>query len=412
MTSYPPVGDPRSCVPPDRPRPDPPPLAQSPAVAALTRDPSRLPEFWADVVRAGTPLIEPDPVDPGHVIVTFLWRGRAGEVLVLANKLTDRFDLAASRMRRLDGADLWWLSYRLPRGWRGSYHFAVRASAGHGFGWVRSSLRPDPHNDRVLPRDHGPPASIAETVALTGGRPWQARPGVPTGMLTVGDVPSARLAGARRVWRYVPAASGPYRTLVLLDGQIWGPLLPVAPLLDNLIADGALPPVVVLMPDSGEGPGRAGDYACRDAFADFLADEVISAAGLPLVGGPDGTVVAGQSLGGLAAAHAALRRPDRFGAVLTHSGAYWWPNAEGAEPQWLAEEIRRRRRAPLRWDLSVGQNEWISLTPHRRLRDALIDAGHRVHYEEYPGGHDRACWRELLGPALARVFGDGPGLGV
>lgn len=406
-----PFGDPRSAVPPDRPRDTPAPRAASPAVAALAArladaaGTGPLTDFWARVRATGTPLREPDPGDPDRVVLTFLWRGAATEVLLLANKLTDRFDLAASRMDRLPDTDLWHLSYRLPRHWRGSYHLAPRTGTAGGFGWVRRCRRPDPLNPHTLPTADGPPASVAE--ATPSGDPlWRPRPGVPAGTVTAVEVPSAHLGGTRRVWRYRPAAPGPYRLLVLLDGQIWGPLLPVATILDALVAAGRLPPTVALLPDSGEGPGRAADYTCRPAFAAFLAEELVpaAAAGLPVTADPAHTVVAGQSLGGLAAAHAALHAPHRFGTVLTHSGAYWWPHADGADPEWLAGTVARRDRAPLRWDLSVGADEWISVGPHRRLRDALRTRGYPVRYAEWAGGHDRACWREQLGAGLVRTL--------
>ncbi|HEX5740494.1 MAG TPA: enterochelin esterase [Pilimelia sp.] len=407
-----PFGDPRSAVPPDRPRDTPAPRAASPAVAALAArlargaDAAPLADFWAGVRAAGTPLRERDPLDPDRVVLTFLWRGEAAEVLVLANKLTDRFDLPASRMHRLAGTDLWHLSYRLPRRWRGSYHLAPRTGAARGFDWVAGSRRPDPLNPHTLPAADGPPASVAEAAPAGADPLWRPRPGVPAGTVTTVEVCSAHLGGARRVWRYRPAAPGPYRLLVLLDGQIWGPLLPVAPILDNLVAAGRIPPTVALLPDSGEGAGRAGDYTCRPAFAEFLARELVPAAAgaLPVTADAAHTVIAGQSLGGLAAAHAALRAPHRFGTVLTHSGAYWWPHLDGAAPEWLAGAVSRRDRAPLRWDLGVGADEWISVGPHRRLRDALRARGYPVRYAEWDGGHDRACWREELAAGLVRTL--------
>src|SRR4030095_14420105 len=38
-------------------------------------DRSALSQFWEDVRKSGTPLIEPLPSDGKNVLVTFLWRG-------------------------------------------------------------------------------------------------------------------------------------------------------------------------------------------------------------------------------------------------------------------------------------------------------------------------------------------------
>ncbi|MEV0630433.1 alpha/beta hydrolase-fold protein [Nonomuraea wenchangensis] len=82
-------------------------------------------------------------------------------------------------------------------------------------------------------------------------------------------------------------------------------------------------------------------------------------------------MIAGQSFGGLAAVHAAHRRPDRFAAALSQSGSFWWPN--GPEPEWLTGELSRD--APPRVHLQVGTLEWALRGPTARLRERLGEAG-------------------------------------
>jgi hypothetical protein len=45
-----------------------------PALSALRAKPSREGEFWNDIARLRTPLIETDPASSQHSIVTFVWR--------------------------------------------------------------------------------------------------------------------------------------------------------------------------------------------------------------------------------------------------------------------------------------------------------------------------------------------------
>ena len=45
------------------------------------------------------------------------------------------------------------------------------------------------------------------------------------------------------------------------------------------------------------------------------------------------------------------------------------------------------------------------IEPNRRMRDALIAAGHEVHYREFNGGHDFVCWRGNIADALIAIAG-------
>jgi enterochelin esterase family protein len=77
----------------------------------------------------------------------------AEEVPLFANRITDERNLAASLMRRVPGADVWHLSYRMRADWRASYGFATH-TPGATWPWadadqdaIRDALdraRPDP----------------------------------------------------------------------------------------------------------------------------------------------------------------------------------------------------------------------------------------------------------------------------
>ena len=399
-------------VPPRIPNPRPPVIADSPRIEAL-RDAgaAALADFWQSMERDGTPLIEKDG---DHALVTFVWRERrpTHNVVALVNKMTDRSDLDRSRMRKLPGTDLWHLTYRVRDDWQASYHFAPDESSGppRDLAAVVAGPVTDPLNPVVLPQSRPPHKSVAVAPgASPEPRWWVPVPGVPAGTT------DTTTAGGRRVWRYLPpghrASGGPYPLLVMLDGDVWGPLLPIAPVLDNLIAAGCIPPLVALLPDSVDRPTRFTEYACDAPFAEFLAGELIevAAAGLGVTTDPARTVVAGQSLGGLMAAFAAVTRPDRFGNVLSQSGAYWWKSGtpDDHEAEWFAHRLATGARQPVRWHVEVGLDEWVNVRPNRHVRDVLLARGYPLTYAEFAGGHDRLCWRERLGDALAGLFDRG-----
>ncbi|NHC14113.1 enterochelin esterase [Motilibacter sp. E257] len=367
--------------------------------------------LWDEAEAAGTPLLEPAG-SPDECVATFLWRGEAGRVLLLANKLTDRSHLERSLMERVPGTDVWHLSYRLPTRWRGSYVFAP-GPAGDTAALRELASRaglPDPYNCRILLQPPGVGArSVAELPQAPAQAYLRARPGVPRGEVVEHDVQGAEL-GSRRVWAYTPAApaGSALPLLVLLDGEMWLHRLSIVPTLDNLIADGAVPPLVAVMPEAGTREARFRDLSCSDSFTRFLATELApwASASLGATEDPARTVVAGQSLGGLAAAYAALEHPDRLGAVLAQSGSWWWPSAnpDGVPPEALTRRVRERASVPVRFYLENGTDEWVSLEPARRLRDALRGRGYTVDYREFCGGHDQACWRGGIADGLTALL--------
>lgn len=421
--------------PPRMPRPCPVPRLGAP-VCALP-GPEDVDEFWADVRRRGTPLVGRDPLgDPEHRAVTFLWRGTLATraVQVLPNKLGDPGAPAGNLMEHVPGTDVWHWTLRLRHDWRGTYDLYVDDAAPDAgadsdagpdadvrrppasrtpayWRWLRTRRRPDPYNSRTLPHRWGSgPVPYVELPAAPRAVDWELRPGVPRGTLTEHTVASARLGGDRRVWLYEPPAatgrSAPLPVLALLDGEHWGPRLGVGRMLDNLIADGRLPPVAALLPDAVDEATRWTDLTCRPEYVGFLSDELLpwAAGRLPLTDDPARTVVAGQSLGGLTAAYAAVATPHRFGNALVQSGSFWWP--VGPEAEWLTRVMAGAPRLPVRFRLSFGTQEWVALPAARRLRDTLAEHGyHDSSYREFNGGHDYLCWRTELADGLVELLG-------
>ncbi|WP_067538962.1 enterochelin esterase domain-containing protein [Nocardia crassostreae] len=81
-------------------------------------------EFWDEIGRGGTPLIEPRR-EADRRLVTLLWRERepiAG-VYALVNRLTDKGRVAAGMMRRIPDTDIWFVTFELPAALRSSYRF-------------------------------------------------------------------------------------------------------------------------------------------------------------------------------------------------------------------------------------------------------------------------------------------------
>jgi enterochelin esterase family protein len=405
-------------------------LPASPRLAALERelqsgDRGALDRFWAQVALEGTPLVEDLPDDPDAVLATFLWRaeGELRNVVVVSERFGWEFE--RHRMERLLDTDLWHKSYTLRRRDAATYALSpndslenIHDAQDHA---VRmSTWRPDPLNRHSLSSPDRPrPDRGSPTLYTTSTESW-IRPevGVQRGWVTRCDLRSEILGNERPVWVYTPPGYDPHgepcALLLLFDGWSHAHVIPTPTILDSLLAEGAIPPVVTVMLDSLDHDTRLRELACHRPTVRFLTDELMPwvRQRLNVASDPMQTAVGGASIGGLGAAYAALQAPHIFGNVLSQSGSYWWRPEGDPEHEWLARQFAERPKLPLRFYLNVGQLETVStpgggptqLVVNRHLRDVLRAKGYDVKYEEFLGGHTLLCWRGLLAAGLKAVL--------
>ncbi len=417
-------------------------MTRSPRLSALGTALERgateaLSAFWQDVARHGTPLVERIEDDERHVLVTFLWKATApvGNVVVVSGidgYASERVP-AEHAMEHLSGTDLWYKTYRLRTDLCTTYELSPDDSlvpAGAGLSWRERHphLQPDPLNPSrfVIPPEEGPSeeGEVSSVLALPGAapQPWVApRPGAPPGGVALHRFRSGILGNERRLWIYIPAsyapADDPYPLLLLFDGWTQLRVVGAPTTLDNLIAAGAVPPTVAVLIDNPNEEARNRELPGHPPFVDFLAEELLPwvRARYAVAVDPMQIVVGGQSFGGLAAAHASLRRPDLFGGVLAQSPACRWRPDGDEEYEWLARQYVPAPFAPRRFYLDAGVLETgprdegpNRLVAIRHFRDLLRAKGYPVHYAEYAEGHDYIWWRGTLADGLLALLGAGP----
>ncbi|WP_322786252.1 alpha/beta hydrolase [Catelliglobosispora koreensis] len=207
---------------------------------------------------------------------------------------------------------------------------------------------------------------------------------------------------------YEPAGEGTgYPLLLMFDGDVWNGI-DGASTLDNLIAERAIPPVIAVMVESMYGAEREQSLTQPDIFLKFLLDDLLLflSANYSVMNDPAKTVLAGQSLGGLAAAYAGLTAPHRIGRILTQSGSFW--RARKSPEEVDAEEIlaafASNAKADLRFYHDAGLLEGNLLDKNRDLHKVLSAKGYDVTNREFPGGHDCAWWRGGLADGLIALL--------
>jgi enterochelin esterase-like enzyme len=407
--------------------------------AVARRGTPSLDRAWAGLLAGGWPIVEPVPGATDRFRVTFAWRPRRpsqrGSVytpVAGSDQDGDWFD--GTRLIPLFGGKVLYRSLSVPRGCRALYAFSTRPVPGpteppSSWGRYMRSTQPDPHcAGRIdFAKDPEDPEDIPMTFSVleAPGAPrqsWMAPTSGANGSEEVHRLRSRRLANSRPVWVFLPEG---YRTarrrpdlVIAMDGPVYVSSVPTPAIVRNLVAAGRLPPAIVVVLGNARD-ARNRDLSLNPAFPDFLALELLPwlRRRYRFTPDPDRTVVAGSSAGGLAAAFAAYRWPDRFRNVLAQSGAFQvTPEGAGTEPGWLIREFARRPRLPLRFYLDVGTLEWTGgprsemsiLTAVRHLRDVLVAKGYPLTYSEFEGGHDYACWRGTLADGLLALLGRSP----
>lgn len=386
-----------------------------------TENTAVLDAFWQEISQQGAPLIERIASDEKHSLVTFLWRAadETQNIAVVSN-LSGQMG-ASETMTRLPATDLWYKTYKLPNDTRESYQFAVAGSN------VTDPLNPRRH---VFPADPevgltGWDSSVLELPAAPPHRWNLPRPDIPQGQVTLHRLRSDALDNEYRVWVYTPpgynADGPPYGWLLIFDGWFYLKLIPTPTILDNLLADGLLPPLAAIMIGSPFDQYRRRDLACYPPFEAWRISELIPWArqNYHLANDPAQTVVVGASLGGLMAAYVGPRHSDIFGNVLAQSAYFGWKPREDDEDEWIIRQYVTSPKLPLRFYLEAGLFETDIPSPlpgfknflvsTRHMRDVLHAKGYPVSYAEFSGGHNPLNWQGTLAKGSLALIGQDTG---
>ncbi|MEW5988096.1 MAG: alpha/beta hydrolase-fold protein [Chloroflexota bacterium] len=339
------------------------------------------------------------PITNGNQAI-FLWQG-VGQKAQVVGDMTGWDAGHSPTMTHLAGTDLWYLAAEYEADARLDYKFVI-----DGQNWQLDPLNPQtimggfgPNSELVMPAYQTPPGVVA------AGETGQ----VPAGTLTQHTLDSVSLGQTRTFYVYTPPGQlvgARLPTVVFHDGGDYVTLIDTPAILDRLIAERFIPPLLAVFVPPIQ---RDLEYNRNDAYVAFLADEIV-----PFVQdtydtdpSPARTGTAGASMGGLAAVYAAVSRPDAFGLALGQSGAY------SLDDDAVINRLRQQDTLPVRLYLAVGTYETAVggdsqvgnlLAANRRLVELLQGRFYDFRYEERPEGHSWGLWRGTLGRGLAYLY--------
>ena len=411
-------------MPPKTPRPTPAPRVPSPLMTRIVNEAVDAQELNAritEIVADGTPLIEQAYYDDGTAnenerIVTFLYQhATAEQVLIFVNRLTDEKNLPLSLMERIPGTDWWELSFQMRTDWRASYNF-IPTLPGERPIWLGE-------DDQVTLRtalDSGEgdplnPKTVCNRIGRCMGVVELADAPVHEFLLTqqeLDSLPEPHWMSTADGHQYLlgrvgnPSPDSPL--FILFDGEVWyghG----MEHMLNRAFAAGRIPDMNVFFLHSGGRERRWQELNGDSPIADYIVEEA-----LPhlrrhhgLRPKPQDIIINGQSLGGLSSLLAVFSRPESFGAAIAQSSSLWQPQVFDKLSQ-LREANELHRLSHLHLEVEVGEQEWILLPPHQRFVQELESVDTHLNYTVFNGGHDYACWRGAIIPALNRILMPNP----
>jgi enterochelin esterase family protein len=387
----------------------------------IAKDPHAVENFWEEMKRSGTPLAEPIASEPHYSFVTFVWRGDPETHNVVVVSPLALVNLEQAKMNQLPGTDVWYLTYRMRNDARMAYRLAPNDSlvpfeAETNFFARMAHFQRDPFNAKTFDYGGNMKASVLELSEAPPDEWIDAQQDIPHGTIQESKLRSALLKNERSVWLYTPPAYDPakaYPLLVVLVGESYTTLVPTPTILDNLIHAGKIPAVVALFVGNASAEARDTELNCAAAWGEFLVKEAIpwiESSGHERVE-TKGVLIAGSSMGGLAAGCAAMDHPEVFGKVLAQSGSFYRAPA-GEEPEFLARRLAQSKRLPVEFYLEAGLLETAAipsrdpsmLTASRHLRDVLIAKGYHVEFRDRFSGHEHVAWRATLSDGLVALL--------
>lgn len=258
----------------------------------------------------------------------------------------------------------------------------------------------DPHNPRTVPAYAGPRSEVRMPF-------WVAQPEVdeagaaPKGEVIAETTKSRFLGGARRVWFYLPPGYSAdqtrlYPVVYVLDGSNYVEKMDVPRVLDHLIANRSIQPVIAVFVEPGE---RQEEYSRNQRWRAFMANELV-----PMVDkrfrtfpAPDHRVILGSSLAAYGAVDLAVEYPSLFGLCAAM--------APPAQTFSLIENQPKARAAVVSIKFFVLGGVYDSMIDGaRKLRTTLDDYSAPVSYLEVSEGHNTNTFRGHLDDALRALI--------
>lgn len=287
-----------------------------------------------------------------------------------------------STFNSVSGTNFFYRSYAFEMDARLDYKLIVDES------WILDPLNPHtcsggwgPNSELSMP-DYVQPPEIQES-------------DIPQGTLVQSSFQDTTQGRSRNVTIYTPpgyeSGSSDYRTIYFLDGTEYLQLGSAAEILNYLIDQALIPPVIGVFTDPTD---RNKEYAYDMQFMEMFITELV-----PWIDGeyrtmttPEDRAIAGVSLGGLTSLLFTLNHPEIFGNCGAYSPAIWFGD--------LMANYQNSPMQNTKIYLDAGTYEQSIHNASLDLEQILQSKGWNYKWEVWHEGHSWGAWRAHLDESL------------
>ena len=284
----------------------------------------------------------------------------------------------------------------------------------------------DPSNNRIKSSSRGAGVSVLE---VPGGKLHEIRD-VPHGSVNAQWYKSPTIGGTRRFIVYTPRYTPPgyekntstrYPVLYLLHGNgdtetEWTSFGRANFILDNLLADGKLRPMLVVMPFGHTVPPQELSPATRGRNTQLMEEDLLQNV-IPAVearyraaSGPKNRAIAGLSMGGGQSTFIGLGNLAVFNWVAVFSAGAGGGRSSGGDSQGfeqklaavLADKDTTNKKLSLLW-IACGTDD-PAMKGAEQLVEMLKSGGIRHAFHKTEGAHTWRVWRRYLAELTPLLF--------
>ena len=373
--------------------------------------------FYDKILMNGTPFIEKDPLYDDYVYMTMIYKAESKdpEVAFEVFGVDSEYSFGNKKLNRLRDTDLFYRCYLVPDDLCFSYRFNITDIA-----TGKSRKETDKYNPERIPKGSAKNYSYSVLDLDNNSPDWNSRKYGDTGSsLETLAFDSTIMFNFRNIYLYLPPGydsdkKNGYPVIYLFDSFIYLNRVEVPNVLDNLIKENRIEPMIAVMIDNPDKTSRKTELPYNYNFMEFITTELV-----PFIryayntsNDPDKNIIGGMSYGGIAAAFIAYYHPEMFGKVLAQSGSFWRdpeindPHGNQIRTDWLINNIITDEPKKLIFYLDWGLQENLCLSSGRKMARILDRKGYKYKYKEFNGWHDWSNSRKTFPDGLMYLLED------
>lgn len=355
-----------------------------------------LENWWSSLQATGQiPLVVNDSV-------YFFYRGAAKTVEWMGDfngwGYQKDFD---NKGKQVPGSNIWYLKCAFPKDARLDYKILINGST-----WI---LDPENKFQQWSGVGGGSPNSELRMPAWREDPATIERSNVPKGTMKRDLLIASSTLGYQVTYSvYVPhhdGSNGKLATIYITDGYeyLHPQLGNMTTILDNLIFENKIKPVIAVFVDNREPVNRANnrrmnELAMNAKYLDFFVQELIPLieSEYPAISSPQNRAIMGTSMGGLTATYFAFSKPEVFGLAGIQSPAFY------TRPQIYAL-CSNPADPKMKISMTSGLINDTS-EDSRKMKEVLEASSCEYHYREVNEGHSWGNWRRLIDDVLIDLF--------